>query len=495
MSPVHPLELPEIIQRLGHFLPLWSQEKHQDSPARIVFMPKTLIACLLVSKLWHHTLFPLLWTDYDAEGMEHIPIGILKNYSTHFRTFCVQRGRTLLPFVDCTKLVQLTLNCNTTDIGDSRELVRSNPGLKSLEWNGPSKLPFLPCNEFASLTRLERLTLTLWDVSEGRLGKALRPLAGSIKELEIGWLIGLHVQGAKWITAGENSTNRNNGDGQEDSSLILPCLELARLPGLFFGPDPAEFVKCCPNLVRLELTLGRYRDNYKNDDDIARITDSLCAHCPKLRSLVVNGTIDQELKATLIRNCAVSDNLSEIVVVVSYIDSCITDSIALHASTLETLGILIMTEGPGELDLLFQLPIRCPRLKQFSVGAWYCCGAGPAVLDAIRTAALQGKSMLEVLDLDIGDIKETSKRADASTLQEMFEDGPIMGWYYHAGGSIASYRADVYMRRAFVEDMFRSVAGLENLWMLRWCMVVFTRASRPTGARFPRHPFVRPEDD
>lgn len=241
--------------------------------------------------------------------------------------------------------------------------------------------------------------------------------------------------------------------------------------------------------------MERYRDNYMDDEDVAHITNSLCAHCPKLRSLALNGSIDPGLKATLIRNCAVSNTLSEIVVVVPTIDNRIADSIALHASTLETLGIIIMTEGPVELDRLFQLPVRCPRLKQLSVGAWHCCETGPAVLDAIRTAAWRGESKLEVLDLDIGDTKETSKRADSSTLQEMFEDGPIMGLYYYAGSSIASYKADARMSRAFVEDIFRCVAGLESLWMLRWCMDFFTRSSRPTGARFARLPFVHPTDD
>ncbi|KAF9153056.1 hypothetical protein BG015_004196 [Linnemannia schmuckeri] len=488
MSLVHPLELPEIIEHLGHFLSLWTQEQEQQTgPKKTVFTPKTFLTCLRVSRLWHQTLLPILWATYDAEGMEHVPTDILRRYSSNFRTFCMPRGWILFTFVDCTKLTRLTLNSNTADIGHSRQMVRSNPGLKSLKWNGPSILPLLPCDEFASLTRLESLTLSLWDVSGGRLGRALRLLAGSIKELEIGWLTGLHVQGTRWITAEGNDT--------EDDSLIFPCLELVRLPGLCFGPDPAEFVKSCPNLARLELTLERYKDNYKDDEDIVRITDSLCAHCPKLRSLAVKGTIEQGLKATLIRNCATSNSLSEIIVVVPSIDSHIADSIALHASTLSTLGILNMTNGPVALDQLFQLPARCPRLRQFSVGAWYCCETGPAVLDAIRTAAWRSNSRLEVLDLDIGDIKETSKRADASTLGEMFKDGPIIGWHYHAGDSIASYKTNVRLSRAFVEDMFKSVAGFENLWLLRWCMIVFTRSSRPAEARFASLPFIHSADD
>ncbi|KAF9548691.1 hypothetical protein EC957_005930 [Mortierella hygrophila] len=242
-------------------------------------------------------------------------------------------------------------------------------------------------------------------------------LAGSIKELEIGWLTGLNVQG-------EDSDNGGNGDGQEDGSLIFPCLEL----------------------------------DDKDDKDIARITSSLCAHCPKLRSLAVNGTIDHGLKAALIRNCAISYLLE--IVVSRWID----------------------------------FSVRYPRLKQVSVGEFYYCETGPAVLDAIRTAAWRGINNLEVLDLDIGGIKETSKRAHASTLQGMFEDGLIMGWHYHAGSSTASYRTDVRMNRAFVEDMIRSVAGLENHRMLRWCMVVFTRSGHPAGARFARLLFVHGHD-
>lgn len=97
-----------------------------------------------------------------------------------------------------------------------------------------------------------------------------------------------------------------------------------------------------------------------DDKDIARITNSLCTHCSKLRSLAVKGTIDTGLKATLIRNCAVSKSLSEIVVIVPNIDNRIADSIAFHASTLETPGILIMTEDPVELDRLFQLQSDVP---------------------------------------------------------------------------------------------------------------------------------------
>lgn len=229
--------------------------------------------------------------------------------------------------------------------------------------------------------------------------------------------------------------------------------------------------------------------------DTILIADSLCAYCPKLRSLAVKGTIVQGLRATLIRSFATSNSLSMIVVALPIIDKDVVDSIALHASTLTTLGILSTTKGPAELDKLFQLLVQCSRFKQFSVAAGFCCETGPAVLDAIRTAVRRGSSELKVLDLDIGDSKEAlSYATDASMLEVMFEDGPIMGLHYHAEKANASYKAHLRLRRAFVKDMFESLADLEGLWLLRWCEAVFTRSRCPAGARFERLPFIHLAD-
>lgn len=70
-----------------------------------------------------------------------------------------------------------------------------------------------------------------------------------------------------------------------------------------------------------------------------------------------------------------------------------------------------------------------------------------------------------------------------------------MDRHYYTGGSIASFRADIRMSRAFLEDMFRSVGGLESLRVLRWCRVVFTRSIRPTGAKFAHLLYIHPADD
>ncbi|KAG0292281.1 hypothetical protein BGZ96_004363 [Linnemannia gamsii] len=441
-----------------------SEEQLEDKVLmlREVFATGPILGCLparlktLVQDLAPFNPFTL--DNYNAEGMERVPVSILRNNSSHFRTFSLQRGQLFFKFVDCTRLVSLTLNSNTADIGDSRQIIRSNPGLRFLTWNGPTNMLRLPTDEFVFLTRFERLALSFWNVSEGRIGKVLKPMAGSIKELEISWLTGLRVSGVS------KKARRRIHAWNLSVPMVSPLA-----------------------LIQLNLDI----DIYKDDMNIIPIAIRLCAYCPKLWSLAVSGTIAQGLKATLIRSIAMSNNLSMIIVALPIIDKDVVESIALHASVLTTLGILSTTKGPAELYILFQLPVLCSRLKQFSVAAGFCCETGPAVLDAIRATVKRRSSEMEVLGLDIGDIKEASSyAADASTLEVMFEDEPVMGWHYHAEEVNASYKAHLRLSRAFVKDMFESVADLESLWLLRWCGAVFTRSRRPVGTRFERLPFI-----
>lgn len=141
MSSTHPLELPEIITRVGHFLPLWGQERAtRTGRLKLIFLPKTYLTCLLVSKLWHDTLLPLLWSCYDAEAMEKVPLITLTRNCTYFRTFCQHRWYTsLITFGGgthggCTRLLNLTMNPDTIEeLNESRRLVWGNRGLRFLD--------------------------------------------------------------------------------------------------------------------------------------------------------------------------------------------------------------------------------------------------------------------------------------------------------------------------------------------------------------------------
>src|SRR5690554_2641351 len=68
MSP-HPLDLPEIIHRVGGFIPLWIRDYTSARSGRR-FTPKDLVAAIRVNRTFHSTLTPLLWAIYDES--EHL---------------------------------------------------------------------------------------------------------------------------------------------------------------------------------------------------------------------------------------------------------------------------------------------------------------------------------------------------------------------------------------------------------------------------------------
>ncbi|KAF8934655.1 hypothetical protein BGZ47_010273 [Haplosporangium gracile] len=429
MTSIHPLELPEIITRVGHFLPLWSQERALGTGRlKLVFLPHTFYTCTLVSKCWHDTLVPLLWSYYDAEAMEIVPIPTLTRNSIHFRTFCQHRsyGRSSPTFFGnnnrdgggggCTRLTNATLNPDTIEeLGETRHMVRNNGGLRSLEWHGPTGSTPLSVDDFRGLKKVERLNLSRWKVDGGRLWGILGVLAGSLKVLEIGWLTG--------------ADDDDDGDGQM-ATIMLPLLESYRSSDPSYGPDPAEFVKRCPNLVRSDLSLDTDKGYCKDDKDVSRLSDSLRTHCPKLRALTIKGSITPDQKAILIRSCTSIPNSSllELVIDVHSMGKDLMDSISLHAPTLETLGILTTIEDEAiKMRSLLQLPVQCPRLEWFAVNAIYSREPARSILGALKAAAWQSSTM-EILDLNAGDPSEASIGDGVCMLKDLFANGPILGW-------------------------------------------------------------------
>ncbi|KAF9899245.1 hypothetical protein EC991_009228 [Linnemannia zychae] len=489
---VRPLDLPEIIARVGHFIPLWTRERTYGSRIRTVFKPKTLQACLLVSKLWHQTLLPVLWALFDAEGMCDVPADILLNNSIYFRTFYMQQSHDGTKYFSGTRLLNAYLVADTNSLDQTRQIVQSNSGIKSLEWIGPDSSHCLEPNDLAHLSQLQRLALSRWDVSEGRFDKILKALAGSLRRLDIGWSVNMSKEqcerneereAQEWLT--EDSDEPHN---QDKRPLELPLLEFLRANNAPYSPDPADIIRACLNLTQLELSLYNY-ENYVIDKDLASISNSIKECCPKLYSFVIMGMAGQEHKAKLIHNCAATNSLSELVVEVSSVGEEIIDSIIRHAPTLETVGVQNTTEDNDDasLDLLFQLPARCPRMKHLSITAWYCYGSSRSALDIVKaTISTWQCRELEVLDLDIGDPSRGFPWREKSTLDEIFEDGPVLGWYYHPKESLVAGDNDIYWDTAFLEDVFETVKGLEKLCVMRWFGVVLTRSNDASSARFGR---------
>lgn len=317
--------------------------------------------------------------------------------------------------------------------------------------------------DFRGLGKLKRLNLSQWNVSGGRLWDVLGFLAGSLKELRIEWLTG--------VDDIDNSSDNNN-----NVTAMLPLLESYHAPGLPHGPDPAAFVKQCPNLLRLALSLDTEKVYYKDDMDITCLANSLRQFCPNLRALTIRGYLTPNQKATLIRNCIANNRgLSDLVVDVFTMGKNLMDSIAVHAPTLETLGILTSTDGETKMRHFLELSVQCPRLKWFAVRACYNRESARSTLGALKAANWQCPTM-EVLDLNPGDPNKEQSEDKGQMLRELFATGPILGWYFHRKASLTISNYDFFWSRTFGRELFESVQGLTNLRMVRWCGAVFTRS-------------------
>ncbi|KAF9153058.1 hypothetical protein BG015_004198 [Linnemannia schmuckeri] len=77
---------------------------------------------------------------------------------------------------------------------------------------------------------------------------------------------------------------------------------MVRKNGPPYGPEPSEFVKRYPHLIRFDLSLNAGKGYCKDDKNVARLSNSLRTHCLELRALTIKGSTPPHQKASLIRN-------------------------------------------------------------------------------------------------------------------------------------------------------------------------------------------------
>ncbi|KAF9931907.1 hypothetical protein FBU30_009328 [Linnemannia zychae] len=492
MSFIHPLELPEIIERIGRFLPLWSQIVSADTGRfETVFVPKSFLNCTLVSKIWRQTLLPILWADFDAKAMKDVPKEVLIHYSSYFKTFYTQQKE---PFLDigCTRLQDLTLYPTPEIMNEIQQMIQSNLYLKSLKWIGPDSHTLLTSDIFTHLSHLEILSLRQWDISDSVLEKTLAPLAGTIKKLDMSWNRYFEDETQNEDEPGQGDTRDqlfNGSSGNNlDSTLVLPLLESCRVSIFVDDLRSALIVRRCPNLARLDLTIHKCLDmDGLEDQSIVELTDILRDYCPNISSLVVRGSLGLKHKEALIQDYAATNSLTELVIVGTRITQSTINAIAHHASTLETLGILNLNRTKVAVECLFQPIALCPRLKWLSIGAWSCHVPIRSIVDTLKSSNWRCCE-LEILDIDFLAHEDEAAGDETVTLRSIFRDSSIQGWYYHPDS--VEEMDDISMRRPILEEIFESVQGLKNLRLLRWCGAVFTRSCSRATAQFDGMPFI-----
>ncbi|KAF9392978.1 hypothetical protein CPB97_006082 [Podila verticillata] len=167
---MNPLNLPEIITKVGHFLPLWKQNQNLGF---YDFSPAFLLSCTLVNKTWHDALLPVIWYVYKGDTMRSIPNSVLIKNSRHFQIFIHDRSFSG-PF-QCTHLKELAIIWWDDQL---LSLVRANAEtLQDLAWKGSSSptrvrsstFPELDYDLFARMApNLRSLQLSHWTLSGRR---------------------------------------------------------------------------------------------------------------------------------------------------------------------------------------------------------------------------------------------------------------------------------------------------------------------------------------
>ncbi|KAG0034548.1 hypothetical protein BGZ82_005706 [Podila clonocystis] len=174
MSRPNPLEIPEILSLVAYFVPAWKRPQYFD-----VFIPRDLLSCALVSKSWREQMLPHLWAVYSTHHMAKIPLDVISRYSIYFRHFNQVGDLTYFSVVSppqwqdpaseqplfrstALKSFILTSTSTSTSPPEQLELLRTNPGIVSLQW-----LEFKP----------SEVTVPLLNM--------LLPLAESLKELTL----------------------------------------------------------------------------------------------------------------------------------------------------------------------------------------------------------------------------------------------------------------------------------------------------------------------
>ncbi|KAG0077081.1 hypothetical protein BGZ93_000755 [Podila epicladia] len=249
----NPLELYEIVCRIGTFIQLYTWDR--DDARFYRFTPNDLLSCLRVCRAWHAALAPLLWTVYSDLEMERrkVPIEAIVAHSQHIRFFeydnNVSRGP-LLP----TNLRELRLN-GISSFESCADYILANPQLTALDWTLRSEHQTDPLQCLAiqtaleSLSHLQHLRLGNWRVYDPVQFSGLIRKTPGLKELALVQMEGLgHLEGCPLMY---NVTR-----------LYLQCLWGNVNPGL------SDVLRFCPNLQ--SLTLFNF-----NDCPMATITRNL----------------------------------------------------------------------------------------------------------------------------------------------------------------------------------------------------------------------------
>ncbi|KAF9084128.1 hypothetical protein BGX23_010826 [Mortierella sp. AD031] len=471
------LDIPEILLRIGSFIPLWDGRSFPDSSPYPTLEPKTLISCILVSKLWHQAFLPFLWCHYDSDYMQGlISEETLRQYGVLFRTMRVLDRDSLISLGCVVNLIELTIRQTRSGPpkgGPPGPLVRLNPQLQKLDWCGESPFRVLDVQDFNLLTNLRCLRLSYWKCTEGQLARLLRTLAGSLRELELGLMRIIPTEELNStpqssplpsaIEAIDNHDEVRTEAGQQqtagDDNWELPHLE-SIATWITSCVHFTDLIKRCPNLKTLTVSLH-------TSQDTPSLADGIRIYCPRLESLHFHNFMPSHPTDVLVRNCSTTGLRKLELDARGTEDDDLVSAILQHAATLEDLKVV---RSCGEIDVpcYLRLLVGCEFLKVFSL----LMGSGSTTLSHDFFETLKGqhwgcRRTLEQLEFGLEACSEVEEDpADIRMMQELSSITPVLGWYISQQEQEQEQEQEVdisSMSKTKLRQAFEMTQGLESL--------------------------------
>lgn len=347
---LHPLTLPEIIEKVGSFL-AW---RHASDSTSIV-KPSDLASCLRVNRTWYQTLTPLIWTVFrdDVAAEWRIPADSAANLTKHVRFAYLSQGPQLIP-IHSTKLRHLTLG-HQDRMWDALNLICTNKRLARLEWLAPFSSTHSPNKNlvrfaFSTVTSLTSLVLDCWRNSFLDDVIAIAQSNPDLQSLALGSLVNLKL---------ERIIN---------PQLLFNLTELRLESHWGLNPGIEFLVRLCPRLSTLWFRAD-------STCPYSALALNLAECCPVVASLkCVEGAKDAQSRNVMCTNdgamCLVqaSHFLIHLEIPVKHLTYEMCDALLdQHASSLKSIRFYIQSADEEDFLCVNEILSRCLNLTSFAL--------------------------------------------------------------------------------------------------------------------------------